>query len=69
MIQPMDYDQVEAGIELRGVYDGISVYRMKDGTLVNRWADREAPDHPMPGYERRYFATQEYIESIREASQ
>lgn len=51
-----DIDQL---IELRGVYDGWSVAVLKDGTLVNRWAD--ADGNAIPGYERRWKATRDFI--------
>lgn len=36
----IDMEQVEVLIEIAGVYDGWSVAKMKDGSLVNRW-DKE----------------------------
>lgn len=33
---PRDEDIAEY-IEVRGLYDGVSVYRMRDGSYVNRW--------------------------------
>lgn len=47
-------------IELRGVYDGWSIAVMTDGTIKNRWAN-DAGDGPEPGYERRWFATEDAI--------
>lgn len=44
-MRPPDED-IDCGIEVPEIYDGIIVWRLKDGTLVNRWAD-------IPGYERR----------------
>lgn len=44
-------DGVEVFIEIRGIYDGWSVAKMKDGTLVNRW----------PGDDRRHKPTQNWI--------
>jgi hypothetical protein len=38
-------------IEIRGIYDGVSVYKLPDGTLVNRW---EPSDW-------KYQATQDWI--------
>ena len=64
----MSIDSNDIGhlIELRGVYDGWSIAVMKDGSLVNRWAD----DHggPLGGYERRWAATEEAIGDMRAAS-
>lgn len=44
-------------IEIRGLYDGWSVAKLPDGTLVNRWE---------PG-DYRHAATQEWIERARAA--
>ena len=33
---PRDEDIAES-IEIRGLYDGVSVYRLNDGRYVNRW--------------------------------
>ena len=44
-------------IEIRGIYDGWSVAKMKDGTLVNRW----------PEDDRRHKPTQEWIDRCEEA--
>ncbi|ORA77281.1 hypothetical protein BST28_18625 [Mycolicibacter kumamotonensis] len=32
-------DTIALAIELPGVYDGTSVYLLKDGTFVNRWTN------------------------------
>lgn len=57
-----DYkDRIDHLHEIRGVYDGWSVAVLNDGTMVNRWAN-DAGDGPEPGYERRYAATQEYMD-------
>ena len=40
------------GIEIRGIYDGVSVWKLPDGTLVNRW----------PEYDRRHAETQAWID-------
>lgn len=34
----IDTVEVECLIEVRGIYDGWSIARMKDGSLINRWA-------------------------------
>jgi len=47
-------DDVECLIEIRGIYDGWSVKKMKDGSYVNRW---EADD-------RRHKPTQEWIDHV-----
>ena len=51
-------------IELRGVYDGISIFAYTDGCLVNRWAG--ADGKATPGYERRWEATEKAIEEMRQ---
>ena len=56
----MTGEDVAYRIELPGVYDGWSVALLTDGTMRNRW---ENPDGtPREGYERRWAATQEYID-------
>jgi len=35
---------VDHGVELRGVYDGICYWVMKDGTYVNRFSQESRPD-------------------------
>lgn len=45
----------ECLIEIRGVYDGWSVKKLADGTLVNRWE----PD------DRRHKPTQEWIDRMQ----
>ena len=47
----MNREDVELYIEIRGIYDGWSVAKMKDGTLLNRWE----PD------DSQYAAVQEWI--------
>mgnify|MGYP003544319687 FL=1 len=49
----MDAENIALHIELRGIYDGWSVAKMKDGTLVNRWKPEDG---------RRYTETQAWIE-------
>lgn len=46
-------DDVETLIEIRGVYDGWSAARLKDGRLVNRW-DATA-------YPARFKATEGFL--------
>lgn len=40
--EPIDMDQVDTLIEIRGNYDGWSIAKMKDGRYLNRWT----PDSP-----------------------
>ena len=30
-------DDIALGVEIRGVYDGVSVWLLKDGRVINRW--------------------------------
>lgn len=53
-MRPADKD-IETGIVLPEVYDGISVWLLKDGSMVNRWAGME-------GMEHRATRTQWYID-------
>lgn len=46
---------VDCVIEIRGVYDGWSVAKMKDGSYINRW----------PEGDRRYQPTQDFIDRLR----
>lgn len=55
-------EDVDVLIEIHGVYDGWSILKLKDGRMINRWADPEDPSRPMVGYERRFRATQDAIE-------
>lgn len=61
----MTIDSKDIGhlIELRGVYDGWSIAVLKDGALVNRWADDNGA--PLDGFERRWAATEEAIGNMR----
>lgn len=59
-----DDEDIETLIELQGVYDGWSILKLKDGTLINRWAD-PATGIAWAGYERRWRLTQETIEHAR----
>lgn len=47
----MDFPEGTICIEIREIYDGWSVAKLPDGTLVNRWE----PD------QRQYKPTQEWI--------
>ena len=53
-------------IELRDVYDGWSIAVLKDGSLVNRWAEPDGT--PRAGYEGRFKATEDALASMREES-
>ena len=55
----MNMLRIDHLIELRGVYDGWSIAVYTDGTMRNRWA--EADGTASPGYERRWFATEQAI--------
>ena len=37
----INHDDVETFIELRGVYDGWSIAKMKDGSYINRWPEED----------------------------
>ncbi len=50
-----DHPQGCTLIEIRGVYDGWSIMKLADGTLVNRW----------PVDDRRHAQTQEVIERMK----
>lgn len=45
-------EDVEVYIEIRGIYDGWSVAKMKDGRMLNRW----------PPDDRRHKPVQEWID-------
>lgn len=62
----IDTGQIAHLIELRNVYDGWSIAFMKDGTLVNRWADDDG--NALAGYERRFNATAEAIANMQAAT-
>lgn len=47
-------DDVDFGIEIRDVYDGVSIWIMKDRTAVNRWRGFGG---------RREALTDEYIQT------
>ena len=49
-----DYPEGAIGIEIRMIYDGVSVWKLPVGTLVHRW----------PEGDRRYKPTQEWIERM-----
>jgi hypothetical protein len=51
----IDESELEAYIEIRGIYDGWSVAKMKDGRLINRW----------PESDRRYKPTQQWIDGFK----
>lgn len=45
----------ECLIEIRGIYDGWSVKKLADGTLLNRWPDDD----------RRHKPTQDWIDRMQ----
>lgn len=47
-------EDIESYIEIRGIYDGWSVAKMKDGRMLNRW----------PLYDRRHKPTQAWIAAL-----
>ncbi len=51
-----DFPEGTILIEIRGIYDGWSIAKLPDGTLVNRW----------PKDDRRYAPTQAVIEHKEE---
>lgn len=55
--------EVDEFVELRLIYDGWSVLKLKDGTWINRWADpkwrRDAKRSPT--IQHRYTATERWI--------
>lgn len=51
----IDRSEVALLIELRGVYDGWSIAKMKDGRLINRWDENDY----------RFAATEKAIENMR----
>jgi len=48
-------DDIALYIEVRGIYDGVSVYQLTDGSYVNRWPE----DDP------RHKPTHDWIESMK----
>lgn len=53
-VRPRD-EEIDYGIEIPGVYDGIAVWVLKCGLWVNRFAGE-------PGYECRAARIQEWID-------
>jgi hypothetical protein len=52
----IDYPEGTIGLEIREIYDGVSVWKFPDGTLHNRWT---------PDDGRRFGLTQEWIDRQR----
>lgn len=52
---PHDPD-LAIGVEIRGVYDGISIWLYPDGRIVNQWASGDWAGST------RWAATEDYIE-------
>lgn len=50
----IDMAQVEMLIEIRGIYDGWSIAKMKDGTYRNRWDEND----------RRFASTADCIQRL-----
>ena len=59
-MRPSD-DEIDHGIEIRGIYDGVAVWVLKDGTWLNRFAGE-------PGYERRAARIQKWIDEQMKAT-
>lgn len=59
---PDNLEEVDHLIEITGVYDGWSIAVLKDGTVCNRWGAGFEITRPREGYERRFRATEAYIE-------
>lgn len=55
-------DEIDHTIQLSDVYDGWSIAVLKDGRVINRWANDEGTG-PAEGYERRYELTQRTLDS------
>ena len=49
-----DRDDIDYGIEIQGVYDGVAIWVHKDGTVTNRFRGT--------GFGRREAAIDEYIQ-------
>jgi hypothetical protein len=49
-----NYPEGTVGIEIRGIYDGVSVWKLPSGEMVNRW----------PVDDWRHKPTQEWIERM-----
>lgn len=54
-IETPEEKDVEYLIEIRGIYDGWSVKKMKDGSYINRWHEND----------RRHKPTQDFIDTLR----
>ena len=50
-------------LEIQGLYDGYSIVVYDDGHWQNRWEDEGGS--PIPGLERRWGATNDYIAKNR----
>lgn len=56
-----DKPKIEYGIELEGVYDGVSVWKMSDGSYVNRWDASVRANPGDKGLARRQERVQRWI--------
>lgn len=62
-----DYDprEIDFTYEIRPLYDGWSIAVLRDGTIINRWANPVlAKDDPTIRHRRT--ATEQYIANLRE---
>ncbi len=55
-----NHADIDYGIEISEIYDGVAVWVLKDGSLVNRFAGR-------PGWETRAARIDAWIARSREA--
>ncbi|MBJ8342808.1 hypothetical protein JGU71_28350 [Antrihabitans sp. YC3-6] len=56
-----NHADIDYGIEISEIYDGVAVWVLKDGSLVNRFAGR-------PGWETRAARIDVWITRSREAA-
>lgn len=57
--QPPNSKDIAYCVEVPDIYDGVSIYVLKDGTVVNRWDDGHG--YAIEGHERRWRLTEEAI--------
>lgn len=58
MSEEFNREDVEIFIEVRGIYDGWSVAKMKDGSYRNRWPEDDRRHKPTAEVIRRMIATE-----------
>ena len=51
-------EEIDHYIEIRGIYDGWSVAKMKDGRLLNRWPPDDRRHKPTQDWIARFKATE-----------